>query len=91
MGFAQWNFVIGKGEEEVDGETGGNGNAQNKEEKSPWSPRANVKFCEEFFGWADETMMRSIEGDEYASKSDGFLSFLCLVTWILDSHDPNLL
>jgi hypothetical protein len=67
VGFAGWSFVNGK-EEVVDSvESWEEKDEEKEKEASPWGPSANVKFCEEVFLAADESMMRSMEGDDYAS------------------------
>ena len=69
VGFAAWTFVRGKAEEgeEKKKKKQGGGEAGDGD-KSRWGASANVEFCETFFLSADESMRRSVDGDEYASK-----------------------
>ncbi|TVY28437.1 hypothetical protein LHYA1_G002810, partial [Lachnellula hyalina] len=57
VGFAAW----GKGGEDVDVEVEGNA-----EEKNSWGIGANVRFCEDTLVWADEEMLKSCAGRDYA-------------------------
>ena len=40
-----------------------------KEQESPWAPGANVKFCEEVFGKANQQMDGSTQGKGFARES----------------------
>ncbi|TVY32546.1 hypothetical protein LOCC1_G008771 [Lachnellula occidentalis] len=61
VGFAAWG--IGR----VDVEEKGKINEEGKgEEKSGWGIGANVRFCEDTLVWADEEMMKSCAGGDYA-------------------------
>ncbi|TVY33161.1 hypothetical protein LSUB1_G008029, partial [Lachnellula subtilissima] len=71
VGFAAWGVsrVEGegsgdgnqKGSEDVDVDVEGNG-----EEKNSWGIGANVRFCEDTLVWADEEMLKSCAGRDYA-------------------------
>ncbi|KAH9218782.1 hypothetical protein DL95DRAFT_385010, partial [Leptodontidium sp. 2 PMI_412] len=82
VGAAQWRFVVGREREGVAGVSAGageDGNPEKKEEaigkleegdeaekKDAWGIGANVKFCEDVFLVADEHMIRSTQGRDYA-------------------------
>ena len=79
VGFASWTICIGRtgseeekkrlgtreGWAEKKGEKKGE---KNEEEKDPFGPGANLKFCEDAFIRGDEHMSISTEGKDYASK-----------------------
>lgn len=86
VGAAMWFFVVGRKEGDddllaVDKEE------KEKDEENPggWGKGANVKFCEEIFGRGDESMWRSCEGGDYASKS-----ILCLIRLFHAQTHPEL-
>ncbi|KAH7419995.1 hypothetical protein BKA64DRAFT_634647 [Cadophora sp. MPI-SDFR-AT-0126] len=78
VGAAQWRFVTGREREAKGGGgqdgSGGGGKKRDEDEKgeeekdtgSGWGIGANVKFCEDVFLVADEHMIRSTKGKDYA-------------------------
>lgn len=78
MGAAAWSFVlnrvqndrdVGELKEVNEGKEGEIGEREGKEGgKDSWGIGANVKFCEDVFIVADEHMLRSCSGKDYASK-----------------------
>lgn len=72
VGFAAWVFCVGRGgsEEEMRrlGTKEGWVENENEEDKDPFGPGANVRFCEDAILRGDEHMARSTEGRDYASK-----------------------
>lgn len=90
VGAAQWRFVVGREREGVAGVSAGageDGNPEKKEEaigkleegdetekKDAWGIGANVKFCEDVFLVADEHMIRSTQGRDYASEFSNYLT-----------------
>ncbi|TVY55155.1 hypothetical protein LCER1_G004432 [Lachnellula cervina] len=67
VGFAAWGVggVDGDADVEEGGEKGGEGNS-GSEEETAWGVGANVRFCEDTLVWADEEMVKSCAGKDYA-------------------------
>jgi hypothetical protein len=75
VGFASWTICIGRtGSEEEKKRLGTRKGwaekkgEKNEEEKDPFGPGANLKFCEDALIRGDEHMSISTEGKDYASK-----------------------
>lgn len=69
VGFASSSICVGRmGSEEEKKRLGTReGWTEKGEEKDPFGPEANVKFCEDAFVKGDEHMARSTAGKDYAS------------------------
>jgi hypothetical protein len=67
LGFAGWGFVPGKKEgDEVREEKKGEEDGEGKENR--WGTGANAKFCEDAFVVADQHMVGTCGGRDYASQ-----------------------
>ena len=66
MGFAGWGFVPASKKKNDDGAKGEA--VKGKDEGNSWGTGANIKFCEDTFVVADQYMVGSCGGRDYASQ-----------------------
>lgn len=73
VGAAVWTLLVSR-RDGGDEFLGGKQEDAEKDDRNPggWGIGANVQFCAEIFGKGDESMLRSCEGNDYASKSYSF-------------------